>query len=74
MADDQTPRRPPRPDSGADLGWTALGYLLAGIGVWSFVGWLVDYWFGVPKGIGLLVGMVVGASAAVYLIIKRLGA
>lgn len=75
MADDQSPNRPPEQQpAGADLGWTALGYLLAGIGVWSFVGWLVDRWLGLPKGIGLMVGMVLGATGAVYLIVKRLGA
>jgi F0F1-type ATP synthase assembly protein I len=60
--------------SGADVGWAAVGYLLAGIGVWAFIGWLVDRWLDIPKGIGVMVGMVVGACGAVYLIVKRLGA
>lgn len=73
MADDQTPHNPSDHASGANLGWTALGYLLAGVGVWSFVGWLVDRWLDIPKNLGLMVGMVLGAAGAVYLVVKRLG-
>ncbi|HLL67256.1 MAG TPA: AtpZ/AtpI family protein [Micromonosporaceae bacterium] len=74
MADDQPPRRPSDQPSGADAGWTALSYLIAGIGFWAFVGWLADRWLGIPNHFGLLVGMLVGAAGAVYLVIKRLGA
>lgn len=56
------------------MGWSALSYLIAGIGVWGFLGWLVDRWLDVPKHFGLLVGMLVGATAAIYLIVKRLDA
>jgi ATP synthase protein I len=56
------------------MGWSALSYLIAGIGGWGFVGWLVDRWLEVPKHLGLLVGMLVGAAAAVYLVVKKLGA
>ncbi|WP_027343623.1 hypothetical protein [Hamadaea tsunoensis] len=71
MADDQSPRK--RPPSGADLGWTAIGYLIAGIGVWGGVGWLVDRWLGIPMGLGVMVGMLVGGAGAIYMIVKRLG-
>jgi F0F1-type ATP synthase assembly protein I len=53
------------------LGWAAVGYLTAGIGVWGFFGWLADRWLGLP-GYGLMIGMLVGASAAIYLIVKRM--
>lgn len=56
------------------MGWSALSYLIAGIGGWGFVGWLVDRWLEVPKHLGLLVGMLVGAAAAVYLVVKKSGA
>jgi ATP synthase protein I len=62
-----------RPPSGADVGWTALGYLIAGIGVWGAIGWLVDRWLDVPMHFGLLVGMLIGMTGAVYLIVKRMG-
>ncbi|GFJ89360.1 hypothetical protein [Phytohabitans rumicis] len=51
----------------------AIGYLIAGMSVWGFIGWLVDRRFdlgGVPIGIGA----VVGAAGGIYLIVRRLGA
>ena len=72
MADDQTPKS--SGDSGANVGWAAVGYLLAGIGVWGFLGGLVDRWLHLPMGVGTVTGMVLGAAGAIYLIVKRLGA
>jgi ATP synthase protein I len=73
MADDQSP--PPRRDdmSGAHLGWTALSYLIAGIGFWGFMGWLVDHWLH-TRGIVTGIGCVLGAGAGIYLVMRRLGA
>jgi ATP synthase protein I len=71
MAGDQSPRRPD-PTSGANAGWAAIGYLIAGVGVWGLLGWLLDGWLGIPKHFGTLVGMIIGMAAAVYLIVKRL--
>ncbi|HEX5594533.1 MAG TPA: hypothetical protein VFX61_00700 [Micromonosporaceae bacterium] len=51
-----------------------MGYLIAGIGVWGLIGWLVERWLGLPKGIGIAGGMIIGAAGAIYLIMKRLGA
>jgi ATP synthase protein I len=72
MAGEQSPPQK-RPQSGADMGWNALGYLIAGIGVWAFIGWLVDRWLDLPMHLGLLVGMLVGMVGAVYLIVRRMG-
>lgn len=76
MADEQPPPHPDGgPDdhaSGAHQGWTAVSYLLGGIAVWGFLGWLVDRWLhlgGIPIGIGA----VLGAAGGVYLIARRLG-
>ncbi len=55
------------------MGWTALGYLIAGSGVWGAIGWGIAASFGVPKHIGLLTGMILGMFLAVYLIVKRMG-
>jgi ATP synthase protein I len=71
MTGEQSP--PKRPQSGADMGWTALGYLIAGIGVWGLIGWLVDGWLGVPLHFGFIVGLLVGMAGAIYLIVKRIG-
>ncbi|GAA1813897.1 hypothetical protein HC028_06995 [Planosporangium flavigriseum] len=71
MSDDQSPQR--QGAAGANAGYTALGYLMGGIAVWGFLGWLLDSWLGLPH-IGLILGLVVGTAAAIYLIVKRLGA
>jgi ATP synthase protein I len=42
--------------------------------VWGGAGWLVDRWLGLPMSAGLLVGLIGGGAAGVYLIVKRLGA
>ena len=71
MAGDQSPRRDEA--QGANTGWAALGYLLAGMAVWGFVGWLVDRWLDLG-GIATAVGVVLGTIGGVYLVVKRLGA
>ncbi|MEO3923694.1 AtpZ/AtpI family protein [Micromonosporaceae bacterium B7E4] len=73
MTGDQTPQPPG--DSGtpeAGEGWTALAYLIGGLVVWGFIGWLVDQWLdtgGLATGIGFLLG----GAGGVYLVIRRLG-
>jgi ATP synthase protein I len=73
MVDDQPPRRDDARDrqSGADKGWTAVSYLVSGIVVWGFGGWLVDRWLE-TGGIAIAIGAVVGAAGGVYLIARRL--
>lgn len=73
MADDQPPER--RPDRGSDVnaGWAALSYLIAGIGFWGFVGWLIDHQLK-TGGVAIGIGCVVGAAAGIYLVMRRLGA
>jgi F0F1-type ATP synthase assembly protein I len=75
MAGDQPPQRPRGSDdytSGAGKGWTAVAYLITGILVWGFIGWLVDRWLD-TGGLATAIGVVVGAALAVYLIVLRLG-
>jgi len=73
MADDQPPKVPRGVNDyaeGAGQAWTALGYLMAGMLVWGFVGWLIGRWLhlgGVAIGIGIVVGMVGG----IVLIVRR---
>ena len=71
MADNQTPKR--QGTSGVNAGWTAVGYLVAGIGFWGFVGWLVDRWLH-AGGIPTAIGCVLGAAAGIYLVVRKLGA
>ena len=70
MTNDQSPERQP---SGADQGWSVIGYLLAGMLIWGGVGWLIDEWLNVPKHLGAFVGGVLGAAAGIYLIVKNTG-
>ncbi|HEU4426908.1 MAG TPA: AtpZ/AtpI family protein [Pilimelia sp.] len=76
MAGDQPSQRPgdpgdPAPSAGQ--GWTALAYLIGGIAVWGFIGWVVDQWLD-TEGVFLGIGAVVGAAGGIYLVVRRLGA
>jgi F0F1-type ATP synthase assembly protein I len=71
MTDDQSPRRDEA--QGANTGWAALGYLLAGMAVWGFLGWLVDQWLG-TQGLATGIGVVIGTAGGIYLVVRRLGA
>ncbi len=73
MAGDPNSEIPP-PPQGVDAGWTAVGYLLGGMIVWGGAGWLADRWLDLPYHVGLLIGLIGGGAAGVYLIVKRLGA
>jgi ATP synthase protein I len=74
MAGDRSPRRPrdEGPPPGANQAWAAISYLIGGIVVWGFVGWLVDRWLD-TGGIATAIGAVVGAAGGVILIARRLG-
>jgi F0F1-type ATP synthase assembly protein I len=73
MADDQAPKKRDAA-RGADMAWTALGYLIAGMAFWGFVGWLIDKYWLHTRGIAVGVGVVVGTAAGIYLALKRLEA
>jgi ATP synthase protein I len=75
MAGDPSPQRPRDDDSarsGADQGWAAVAYLIGGILVWGFAGWLADRWWH-TGGIATAVGAVLGAAGGVFLIVRRMG-
>ena len=69
MSESEPPREPP--GRGADLVWSILGTLLAGVLAWGFIGWLLDQWLGTRFLVA--VGIIVGMAGAMYLIIKRHG-
>lgn len=56
---------------GMDQGMRVLSYLLAGVALYGGLGWLADHLLG--TGFLLPVGIVLGAAAAVYTIIRRFG-
>ena len=57
--------RPPRP-SDLNAGYAILGTLLAGMGVWGGVGWLLDRWLHIT--VLLPIGVIVGMAAAIYIV------
>ena len=69
MSESQPPREPP--GRGADVVWSIIGTLIAGVLAWGFIGWLLDQWLGTSFLVA--VGIIVGMAAAMYLIIKRHG-
>jgi ATP synthase protein I len=57
--------------SGIDQGLRVLSYLLSGPLLYGTLGALLDLWF--HTSVWLAVGIVFGAAAGVYLVIKRFG-
>jgi hypothetical protein len=56
MAPDDSPRRDP---------WRSFGYLVAGVGFYGAVGWVLDWWLGTHFLVA--VGILVGASLGIYM-------
>jgi F0F1-type ATP synthase assembly protein I len=56
---------------GADVVWSVIGTLIAGVLAWGGIGWLLDRWLGTRFLVAI--GVIVGAAGAFYLIIRRHG-
>ena len=56
----------PRP---ASEGWTILSYMIGGMALYGFVGWLIGRWTGWP--VLFPIGMLAGLASAIALIIFR---
>ena len=56
---------------GAEMVWSIIGTLIAGVLAWGGIGWLLDRWLGTRYLVA--VGILVGMAGAFYLIIKRYG-
>lgn len=52
--------------------WHAFGYLVAGVGVYGFLGWLADRWLG--TSFLVVIGILVGAGLGLYMTIARFDA
>ncbi|HEV8425344.1 MAG TPA: AtpZ/AtpI family protein [Actinomycetes bacterium] len=66
------PRGPKEPSGrGADVIWSIIGTLIAGVLAWGGIGWLLDRWLGTRFLVAI--GVLVGAAGAFYLIIRRHG-
>lgn len=57
---------PPRGDP-----WQVVGYLIAGVALYGFLGWLADRWLGTSFLVGL--GIVLGAGLGIYMTYARFG-
>ena len=67
---DSGPEREPS-GRGAEMVWSIIGTLVAGVLAWGGIGWLLDRWLG--TGFLVAVGIMLGMAGAFYLIIKRYG-
>ena len=56
---------------GAEMVWSIIGTLVAGVLAWGGIGWLLDRWLGTQYLVA--VGILLGMAGAFYLIIKRYG-
>jgi F0F1-type ATP synthase assembly protein I len=67
---DSPPEREPS-GRGAEMVWSIIGTLVAGVLAWGGIGWLLDRWLGTRFLVA--VGILLGMAGAFYLIIKRYG-
>lgn len=51
--------------------WGAFGLMISGVAVWGGIGWLLSEWL--DNRIFLMIGLLVGMSAALYLIWFKYG-
>jgi F0F1-type ATP synthase assembly protein I len=51
--------------------WSIVGYLLSGLLIWGGIGWGFDRWLGTTYLV--LIGMLLGAGASIYLVWLRFG-
>jgi ATP synthase protein I len=56
----------PRPPS---EGWAYLSYMIGGMALYGFLGWLIGRWTGLP--VLFPIGMLVGLASAIALVIFR---
>jgi len=50
---------------------SAVSYLIGGMAVWGFAGWLVDRWLH-TGGIATAIGCVLGMAGGIYLVVRKL--
>jgi F0F1-type ATP synthase assembly protein I len=66
---DQQPSSPP--PAGPGDAYVIIAYLLSGMVFWGGAGGLLDRWL--DTGFFVLIGLVIGAAASVYLVYVRYG-
>lgn len=49
--------------------WHAFGYIVSGVAIYGFLGWLVDQWL--ETEFVVAIGIIVGAALGIYLTFSR---
>jgi ATP synthase protein I len=65
----QNPQSAPQGESPAGDPWHAFGYLVSGVAVYGFLGWLADQWLGTRFLVVL--GILLGAGFGTYMTFVR---
>jgi F0F1-type ATP synthase assembly protein I len=63
------PSSAPDQDSPRGDPWHAFGYLVSGVGMYGFLGWLADRWLG--TSFLVVVGILGGAALGLYMTFAR---
>jgi ATP synthase protein I len=65
----QNPSAAPQDDRPKGDPWHAFGYIVSGVAIYGFLGWLLDRWFGTSFLVA--VGIIIGAGLGIYLTFNR---
>lgn len=65
----QDPSATPSEESPRGDPWHAFGYIVSGVAIYGFVGWLLDRWWGTSFLVA--VGILIGAGLGIYLTFVR---
>jgi len=65
----QNPGSAPDEESPAGDPWHAFGYLVAGVAMYGFFGWLADRWLG--TSFLVVLGILLGAGLGLYMTFAR---
>ena len=65
----QEPPAGPQDESPKGDPWHAFGYIVSGVAIYGFLGWLVDQWL--ETEFVVAIGIIVGAALGIYLTFSR---
>lgn len=65
----QDPSAAPQDERPKGDPWHAFGYIVSGVAIYGFLGWLLDRWFGTSFLVA--VGILIGAGLGIYLTFVR---
>lgn len=65
----QDPSAAPQEDRPQGDPWHAFGYIVSGVALYGFLGWLLDRWLGTSFLVAI--GVLIGAGLGIYLTFAR---